>query len=397
MVHDIKIYGEISNGSGRKGYCGLVDVQNQLEKAEGMDIRVRINSVGGDVDEGFAIYSELRKYASENRARVTTLTEGRCASIATVIFLAGDERIVSKYVDPFIHNAWTEVAGSANEFRAIANELDKTNQRIAQHYADHTNLSYEQALELMGADTSLKPDECLRLRFATKVESIAKPLALKNALKQTENYNTNFDMNYKNKKERFSLLNTIGEALGIKVKPDFKDKIVFTADSKEIDFYELGEDEIVEAGAKATIDGQPANGEYMIPDIESGETKKYVFENGTLIEILEPEADETDVEALKAELEALKAEKATLDVEVEALNKEAEQTAEMLNALNEKYTAEVKEKNTFKAKALSLEAKIKGASSAPIVDKKGNEGKETKSEVSDAVLAYKQSKFKNNK
>lgn len=369
MLHDIKIYGEISNGSGRKGFCGLVDVQNQLEKAEGMDIRVRINSIGGDVDEGFAIYSELRKYASEKRARITTLTEGRCASIATVIFLAGDERIVSKYVDPFIHNAWTEMIGGANDLRAIADELDTTNQRIAQHYADHTNMSYADALKLMGADTSLKPDECLRLRFATKVESIAKPLALKNALKQTENFNPNIDMNFKDKKERRSLLNTLKKALG------FSNKLVFTADSKEIDFYELGEDEIVEAGAKATVDGQPADGEYMIPDVESGETKKYVFENGTLIEILEPEADETDIEAMKAELETLRAEKANLDTEVETLNKEAEQTAEILNSLNEKYEAEVKEKNTFKAKANSLEAKIKGANSHSFVDKKETEEK----------------------
>lgn len=385
MLHDIKIYGEISNSSGKKGYCGLVDVQNQLEQADGKPIRVRINSIGGDVDEGFAIYSELRKYASEHNVRVTTLTEGRCASIATVIFLAGDERIVSKYVDPFIHNAWTEFAGSSKEFAIVQKELANTDSRIAQHYADHTLLSYEEALQLMGNDTSLKPDECVKLRFATRVESVARPMALKKALGETreeENFKPKFDMNTKNKSERRRLLNQIKKVLG------FSNKLVFTADSKEIDFYELGEDEVVEAGAKATIDGQPANGEYTVPDVESGKAKKYVFESGILTEIVELEDESTeDVEALKAELEALKAEKANAESEIETLNKEVESVTEVMAKLKETYDTTLAERNTFKAKADSLELKIKNAKGATFTDLKHDEGKETKTEKYNAGIA----------
>lgn len=92
MSKEIKIYGEIvpfqDSWIAESGYCNLSFVQRQLSEANGQDVTVRINSFGGDVDEGFAIYSELRRYAKENNAEVTTLAEGRCASIATVIFLA---------------------------------------------------------------------------------------------------------------------------------------------------------------------------------------------------------------------------------------------------------------------------------------------------------------------
>lgn len=382
MAYEVKIYGDIDSTAGKKGCCSLVDVQNQLSKADGQDVRVRINSYGGDVDEGFAIYSELRRYASENHARVITMAEGRCASIATVIFLAGDERIVSRFIDPFVHNAWTETAGNAQHFRQTADELERVDKMIAQHYAEHTNLSFDQALQLMGEDTSLKPSECESLRFATRIETVTRPLALKQIL---NNYKPNNDMNTKNRSERKSLLAQIKKALG------FSNKLVFTADSKEIDFYELGEDEIVEAGAKATIDGQPAEGEYTVPDVESGMAKKYVFANGTLESIEEIEDESTeDIEALKAELETLKADN-------ETLNAEAESTAEVLNALNEKYEEAIKEKNVFQAQAKALQTKVNSAKSVTVVDLKEKNEPETKSEVSNAILAYKESKFKNKK
>jgi len=85
-------------------FC-CIYLQKQLQKAGGKDVKVRINSVGGDVDEGFAMYSELRRYASENNAKITTFAEGRCVSIATIFFLAGDKRIVTEYTEPFVHNA----------------------------------------------------------------------------------------------------------------------------------------------------------------------------------------------------------------------------------------------------------------------------------------------------
>lgn len=384
-LFELKIYGEISDGSNRKGFCGLVDVQNQLAQAEGKDLKVRINSIGGDVSEGFAIYSELRRYAKENNTRITTIAEGRCASIATVIFLAGDERIVSKYVEPFVHYAWTEMSGSADDFRNVANDLERINRQIAKHYADHTLLNERQALDLMGKDTSLTPEECVQLRFATKIEEVSRPKALIKALKKTDEiYKPIFDMNFKNKSERRSFLDKVKKALG------FSNKILYTADNVEIDFYELGEDEIVEAGAKAMIDGQPANGTYIVPDVESGDSKKYVFDAGVLISIEEAdsEGEDEDVAALRAEVEALKSEN-------EALNAEAAQTAEVLNALNEKFEAIQKEKNVFQAQAKALQAKV-NSNSKILFDLKEKKTKtEDATDIDSAIASYRERKFKN--
>jgi len=116
-VFEIKLYGEVVSFADlqKEGFVNLSYLQKQLQKAGGKDVKVRINSVGGDVDEGFAMYSELRRYAKENNAKITTLAEGRCASIATIIFLAGDVRIVTEYTEPFVHNAWCYTMGNAKK------------------------------------------------------------------------------------------------------------------------------------------------------------------------------------------------------------------------------------------------------------------------------------------
>ena len=131
LSFDIKIYGEIVPFQDTwiidNGYCNLTHVQKQLKEAEGQDVTVNINSFGGDVEEGFAIYTELRKYAKDNDAKITTRAVGRCASIATVIFLAGDKRVLTEYVEPFVHNAWTYTMGDSKQIQKVAADLEKCN------------------------------------------------------------------------------------------------------------------------------------------------------------------------------------------------------------------------------------------------------------------------------
>src|SRR6476620_9063686 len=119
-MHEIKIYGEIVPFEeqwiiDQGGYVNLSVIQEQLLKANGKDIKVRIRSMGGDVQTGFDIYNELRRYAKENNAKITTLGEGFVASIATIFFLAGDERILTESTNPFIHNAWCYAVGDSKE------------------------------------------------------------------------------------------------------------------------------------------------------------------------------------------------------------------------------------------------------------------------------------------
>jgi hypothetical protein len=92
--------------------------------------------------------------------------------------------------------------------------------------------------------------------------------------------------------------------------------VVQDATGAELDFADLADDATIEVGATATVDGQPAEGEYLLPD---GYT--YVFTAGELTEIIEPE-DDAEVAALVAENKALKRQLNTIKSEVLALKKQ---------------------------------------------------------------------------
>ena len=278
-MHEIRIYGEIIpfEDDFGTGYVSLTKVQDQLKLAEGKDIKVRIRSFGGDVQTGFDIYNELRRYAKDNSAKVQTLGEGFVASIATVIFLAGDERILTENTQPFVHNAWTYTEGDSKELLRVATELESCNEKIADHYALHTDLTKDEALELMKNETSITPEEAKSMRFATAIETVLRPVALKRFSTNTNNNK----MSNKTKRLTFYAKKTLGMV---------SNKVVSTADGKDLDFYELEDDAVIEVGAKAYYDGMDADGSFIMPD---GET--YVFVAGELQEI--QSEDETDTNA----------------------------------------------------------------------------------------------------
>ena len=288
----IKIYGEIVPFEedwiiDQGGYVNLSTVQEQLAKANGEDVLVKIRSFGGDVETGFSIYNELRRYAKDNNAKITTLGEGQVISIATVIFLAGDERILTGHTEPFVHNAWTYTEGDAKQLQRVATELKNCNEQIAEHYALHTDLTKEEALVLMENETSITAEEAVKIRFATSIEEVLRPVALKR-------FSINKTDDKMNKKTQ-TLLNKAMQFL-----KGFSNKVVETADGKELDFYELEDAGVIEVGVKAYFDGADAEGSYVML---SGET--YVFEAGVLIEIV-PAEEEVSVEDLQTENQALR-------------------------------------------------------------------------------------------
>ena len=324
MSKEIKIYGEIvpfqDNWIAESGYCNLSYVQQQLAECNGEDVTVRINSFGGDVDEGFAIYSELRRYAKDNNASITTLAEGRCASIATVFFLAGDKRIVTEYTEPFVHNAWTYAMGDAKQITRVAADLERCNDRIAKHYEKHTNLEYQEARDLMNGETSITPEECVALRFATEIEEVFRPVALQKIIKNK--YNQNQKQKTMAEKRKSSFKSMLFKALG------FQNKIMKTADDTEVDFYELEDTDTPKVGDKASVDGDSNySGEVVMAN---GNT--FVFVEGSLTEIKESggvenaEVEAEDVEEIKDDIQEIKEVLITIVEEVvpelQALKKE---------------------------------------------------------------------------
>ncbi len=289
-MHEVKIYGDIVHASGKdENNVSLLDVQNQLSTAEGKDVKVRIGSDGGDANEGFAIYNELRRYAKENNAKIHTFAESRLSSIATVIFLAGDERELSADLQPFVHSAYIPDAEKVDDKQQAY--LDTVNNRIAQHYTNHTDLTFDEAMALMKEETFINTEEAKAMRFATSIENVLRPVAL-----ERFNHKQNDDMN-KNTKTAGVLAKAIAyiKSLGA------VNKILYDATGTEIDFYELAEDEIADVGSKARIDGKDAEGSYVMTD---GAT--YIFSMGTLTEIVAKAADvNEEAVALQAEIDNL--------------------------------------------------------------------------------------------
>lgn len=128
-------------------------------------INVHINSYGGEVAEGLAIYNVLKNH----KAKVRTIVDGFAASIASVIFMAGDERIMSNASLLFIHNSWMAAVGNAKELRKQADDLETIDKVTRHAYLEHVNLSEEELKELLDNETWITPTQALEWGFATSI------------------------------------------------------------------------------------------------------------------------------------------------------------------------------------------------------------------------------------
>ena len=301
------------------GFVSLKEVESQLNASSG-DITININSIGGDVDEGFMIYSAIRRHAKDKGVNVTTYAKGRVSSIATVIFLAGDERIGNRFVEPFVHNAWTYAVGDANELTRVAADLERVNKRIASFYADHTELTYEEAREMMDNDTFIAPEDAVAIRFATKIEEVLRPVALQRI--------TNKKQNKMAKDNKNDVLAKLKKFLALEGANNSVE--LFTNTNETLVFAELNEGDTPKVGDRATIDGKSADGEYTLAD-----GTVYVFDAGELTEIRETEGDDDDerIEELTEEISALKAENAELKASVNKILASQKETEKSFKAL----------------------------------------------------------------
>src|SRR5690625_4941230 len=102
-----------------------------LRDLGGRDVVVNINSPGGDVFEGLAIYNLLR----EHEGHVTVKILGLAASAASVIAMAGDEIQIARAGFMMIHNTWVVAAGDRNALRDIADMLEPFDGALADIYA----------------------------------------------------------------------------------------------------------------------------------------------------------------------------------------------------------------------------------------------------------------------
>jgi ATP-dependent protease ClpP protease subunit len=128
------------------------------------EIKVYINSLGGSVMEGIAIYNQLKRHA----AHKTVYIDGFACSIASVIAMAGDTVVMPKNAVMMIHNAWSYVIGNASQLRKAADDLDVVNNASKQAYLEKAGgkLTEEKLTELLDAETYLSAGQCMELGLA---------------------------------------------------------------------------------------------------------------------------------------------------------------------------------------------------------------------------------------
>lgn len=162
---NINIYGDITSWEWLESDVSSYTLSKELEGLDVDTINVYINSYGGEVAEGLAIYNALKRH----KAKIKTFCDGFAASIASVIFMAGDERIMSNASLLFIHNAWTYADGNAKELRKVADDLDSITQASINAYMNHVNITEEELKELLDNETWITPQDALEMGFATAI------------------------------------------------------------------------------------------------------------------------------------------------------------------------------------------------------------------------------------
>lgn len=170
----LRIFGVIAGGWG--GYdpevTGAAEFIRELDTVTG-DLELHVNSPGGEVFEGFAIYNALAAFRARGH-RVTGYVDGSAMSIASVILMACEKVVMPANSYQMIHRPWTYAEGNVDELLARADDLDKLGATIAGIYAARTGKFRETIEELMrgkeGADGSfLTAAECLELGLADEV------------------------------------------------------------------------------------------------------------------------------------------------------------------------------------------------------------------------------------
>ena len=166
------LYGDIGQYYSWSG-ISLDGVVSALAGKSADTIEVFINSYGGDMFESIAI----KNYLMRRPEKIITYVDGIAASGGSLIAMAGDEIIMPKDAQLMIHNPWTIAAGNADDFRKLADEMDKANTSIQETYLTHFSDSREKLAELLEAESWLTAEEALAYGLASSIIDAAEPPA----------------------------------------------------------------------------------------------------------------------------------------------------------------------------------------------------------------------------
>lgn len=310
MEGHIYIYQEIG-GAGVTARA----IQRELARmTDAQEVTVHISSPGGEVYEGYTIYNLLKNSGKKINVKI----EGLCASIATLIAMAGDNIAMTPLSEFMIHNPSGAIEGDARAMKDAATQLDAIKKTLVKAYKKRTKLSEAELWEMMDKETYLSPKEAIKLGFVDSQTERLKAVAYLDITKKT---------NKMSKLEQLiAKVDTLIKNTGIS-----KIKNLETSLDNGTPIMIEGE-EVVQGAAVFIVTPE---GQQPAPDGE------HVLVDGTVIAVVggkiesvgapvEGKDDEKDV--LKAENEALKTQLAEMTAKAtEAENKATELSTNLTN------------------------------------------------------------------
>ena len=209
---EIVIYEQI----GESFWGGGLSAKKFSEQLKALDssvneITVRINSPGGDVFDGVAIYNRLKQH----KAKVIVHIDGLAASIASIIALAGDEVHIGEGALFMIHLPWTMSWGNRMEMENTINRLMDVEEQLINIYAKKTKLDRNEIRKMLEEETWMDADQAIEKGFVDKKSEESQPIA---ASAMESKWFNKSPRNYKSmtsvaKEEALKLKNKIEERL----------------------------------------------------------------------------------------------------------------------------------------------------------------------------------------
>lgn len=130
------------------------------------DVVVQVNSPGGDMFEGIAIYNLLRSH----KGKVTVQVLGWAASAASIIAMAGDEIVMGLGSFMMVHNAWGMVVGNRHDLAEAATLFEGFDSAIVDIYQARTGADRKAIVKLMDAETFMGASDAVANKFADRVD-----------------------------------------------------------------------------------------------------------------------------------------------------------------------------------------------------------------------------------
>ncbi|MCC3705219.1 Clp protease ClpP [Rouxiella badensis] len=142
-------------------------IAGALRSMNGEDVTVSINSPGGDMFEGLAIYNQLREYSG----KVTVKVLGIAASAASIIAMAGDEVKIGRGAFLMIHNCWVYAVGNRHDLARASQDMEPFDRAMQDIYSTRSGLDASTVSEMMDNETYIGGNDAVEKGFADRLLS----------------------------------------------------------------------------------------------------------------------------------------------------------------------------------------------------------------------------------